>query len=117
MRRRGSSEFAIAQYRDVIADREQLLEFMRNVDDRHAVRLEILNDPEQGFGFCSRQGRGWLIHDENTHVMRQGPGYLDNLLLSHAQVPHKGRGLQRLFKTRKQLTSDSLLFSVQDDAP
>src|SRR6516164_2526633 len=88
---------------------------MRNVDDRHPVRFEVPDNPAQCFGFCRCQSRGGLIHDEDAHILGQSFGYLNDLLLSHAQIPHQSGRFQRLLKTGKQLTSDFLLCSMLDD--
>ena len=37
----------VAQHRDAVADPEQLLELVRDVDDRDAAGLQVADDPEQ----------------------------------------------------------------------
>ena len=73
--------------------------------------LEIRNDSKERFRLRGCQGRGRLVHDQDANVMRKRLRDLDDLLLTHAQIPHQGGGIQRLFESIKQFTRHLLLLS------
>src|SRR2546427_12366426 len=53
----------IAQDRDPFTHLEQLLEPMRDVEDRHPAGLEAGDDPEQALDLGRRQRRGRLVDE------------------------------------------------------
>ena len=108
-------EFPVAQDRHVVAYREQLLQLMRDVNDRDPVGLKVRNDAKKRFGFSSRQSRGWFIHDQDAHVLRKSLCDFDDLLLPDAQVPDQGRRIQRLLESMQQFAGSLLLFSMLYD--
>ena len=60
---------------------------MRDEEDGHALLAEARHDAEQLSDLVGRQGSRGLVHDEHTHVERQGLDDLDGLLLSQGQAP------------------------------
>ena len=81
-----AGDVAVAQHGDVVADADQLLQPVRDVDDRHAARLEVGDHLEQDLDLGRRKRRGRLVHDQDAGVERHRLGDLDELLLADAQV-------------------------------
>ena len=75
-----ADELAVAQDGDLIADRVDLLEKMRDKDDAHASGLQVPHQREEHFDFLVVQRRGRLIQDQDLAlgVYRAGDG--DHLL-------------------------------------
>jgi hypothetical protein len=78
-------DLAVTQDGDEVADSDQLLQPVRNIDDRNTARLQVRNDPKQDLHLGRTQCRGRLIHDEDPGVLHHGFGDLDKLLLTNAQ--------------------------------
>ena len=100
---------AIPEDGDEVADPDELLEPVRDVDDRHAFRLQIGDDAKQDLDFGRAQRGGRLVHDEDAGVLRHGLRDFDELLLAdhqildpsarvdrRAQAVHDGRSLALL---------------------
>ena len=100
---------AIPENGDEIADPYELLEPVRDIDDRHALRLQIRDHAKQNLDFGRAQRGGRLVHDKDANVLSHGFRNLDELLLAdhqildpsarvdrRAQAVHDGRGLALL---------------------
>ena len=59
---------AVAQHRDPVAETEDLVEPMRDVDDRDAVGLEPVDQREQGLEFAPRQGGGGFVEHQDARL-------------------------------------------------
>ena len=59
---------------------------MGDIDDAHAVGLEVTDHPEQDFHLGRRQGRCRLVEDQDAGILDQRLGDLNDLLLSDAQI-------------------------------
>ena len=79
----------VAQHGDEIADADQLLQAMRDIDDGDAARLQIADDAKQHFDFGRAQGGGRLVEDQDARVLRHRLGDFDKLLLPDAQILDK----------------------------
>jgi hypothetical protein len=112
-RRRG--QFPVAQNGDIISDGEQLLHFMGDVNDRHAVGFEVGDDSKERFSLGGCQGRGWLVHDQDANIMGKRFRDFDDLLLANAKVSHQGGGVQRLFEAVQQFAGNLFLLPMLDD--
>ena len=66
--------------------RIELLEPVRDIDDRHALRLQIRDHAKQDLDFGRAQRGGRLVHDQDADVLRHGLGNLDELLLADHQI-------------------------------
>ena len=105
----------VAQDGDRVAQLEDLLHPVGNVDHRHAFAGEAADDVVQPQRLAHRQGGGGLVHDQDAGVERKGLGDLDQLLLADPQRPHqrcrRGTEIQRL----QQLRRRPLLASAVDE--
>ena len=106
----------IAQNRDVIADADQFLEPMRDIDDRDALRLEVRDDPEQHLDLRGAQGRGRLVHDQDAGILGHRLGDLDELLLADPQILHHGAGIDAGLQALHQGAGLPFLLLVVDAA-
>ena len=87
-----AGDVAVAQHGDVVADADQLLQPVRDVDDRDALRLEVGDHLEQHLDLGRAKRRGRLVHDQDRGVERHRLGDLDQLLLADPQVLHQHVG-------------------------
>ena len=98
-------QLAIAQHGDVIADLQEFIQLVRDVNDGDAAALQLVDHAEEHFNLGVAQGRGWLIHDQDANILRQRPGNFDDLLLADAQVADRGIRLDILFQPPHELAS------------
>ena len=80
---------AVAQHRDAMADAIDLVETMRDVDDRHAAGDQPLHQREQLVHLAGGQRRGRLVHDQHRGLGGERLGDLDHLTV------RKAEGMQR----------------------
>ncbi len=83
-----TNESPVAEDRHLVGDLEQLVHFVGDVDDARALGLERADDPEQVLDLAFRQRRGWLIHDQDVGIVRDGLGDLDHLPVGDREVAH-----------------------------
>ncbi len=76
---------SVAQHRNRIADLEHLLELVRNVDDRRALRPEPADGVEERRGFLERDRGGRLVEKQDLRIGRKRSRDLDELLLRTAE--------------------------------
>ena len=79
--------------RDVVGDRLDLFELVRDEDDRPAALPQFAHDPEQVLGLAGGQHGGGLVEDEHPGVAEQRLDDLDPLLHADRQVLHEGVGV------------------------
>ena len=89
-RRRRADDPAVAQHGDLVGDGQQLLEPVRDVDDRHAVTCEIADHLEEDRDLGAGQRRGRLVHQQDADVVNERARDLDDLLLPERQRAHAG---------------------------
>ena len=77
---------AVAEDGDTIADREDLLELVRNVEDRDALAPQAPDRLEERLGLVERDRGGRLVEEQDARVQRQGAGDFDQLLLCRAEA-------------------------------
>ena len=91
----GEHQLTVPDDRDVLADLEDLLEMMRDVQDRDAARGELPDPREEPFDAAAFQRRGRLVEQQAAGPGGERPGDLDDLPLLHGQVragqPHIDR--------------------------
>jgi hypothetical protein len=104
-------EVPVAQHCNIIADLQQFLQLVRNINNRDAVRFQFSDHAKEHFHFCRAERRGGFVHDQDAHILRQGFGDLYNLLLADTQVAHQGVGINVLFQPPHQFTR-LLLFGL-----
>ncbi len=79
--RRRQDELAVAEHDDVVADLEDLLEMVRDVEDRDAAgdeRAYALEQPAHAVAF---ERRGRLVEQQDARTSRERAGDLDDLAL------------------------------------
>jgi hypothetical protein len=81
-----AGDLSIPEHGDVVADPHQLLEPVRNVDDRHPLRLQLPDDLEKDVHLRRRKGRRRLVENKDAGIERDRLGDLDQLLLANRQV-------------------------------
>ena len=109
-----AGDVAVAQHGDVVADADQLLQSVRDVDDCHALRLQVGDHLEQHLDLGCRQRRGRLVHDQNPGVERNRLGDLDQLLLADAQILDQHIGPDAGSQPVEEFAGTSLLLLVVD---
>ena len=108
---------AVAQDGDAIADLGDLLEPVRDVDDRPALGLERADDLEQPAGLAVGQRRGRLVHDHDLGVERQRLGDLDHLSLRDAQLLDRRLRVEIETDARERVTAHRAGSTRVDGAP
>jgi hypothetical protein len=86
-------EAAVAHHDHLVGDALHLVELVRDVDESHAVGLELRHQREQALRFRWRERRGRLVHDQQPRPAGKRPGDLDQLLLRHDELAHLGVGI------------------------
>ncbi len=99
----------VAENGDAVADLHQLLEAVRDVDDGHAPLHQVADHAEERGDLHRAQRRGGLVHDQDPHVLDEGPGDLDDLLQAQGQPPHERAGIDGLFQPGEGLRDTPLL--------
>jgi len=84
--RRGDDPLPIAEHRRAIADLVDLLEMMRDVEDRDAARLHAAHAFEQPLDRLRLERRRRLVEDEEARADRERAGDLDDLALLDRQL-------------------------------
>ncbi|MNY15696.1 hypothetical protein D3C86_1489230 [compost metagenome] len=80
-----ADKYAVAQNGVVVRQLKNLVEFVRDKQDRFPVLLEALNDLIKLEDFVLRQGGGGLVEDHHLCLKRQGAGNGDHMALGDAQ--------------------------------
>ena len=78
-------DLAVAQHRDAIGDRGNLLEPVRDVDHAGAAVAQPRDRGEQLRRLPVGERGGRLVHDQHARLGAERLGDLDHLLLGHAQ--------------------------------
>ena len=76
---------AAAQDGRGVAERDDLVQLVGDVEDRAAARRELAQGLEQLLDFLRRQHRGRLVHDQEPRIEQQRAHDLDALALADAQ--------------------------------
>ena len=82
----------VLQDGDIVGDLEDLVEPVRDVNNRDAQLDQRTNNREQAVEFLSGQNCRRLVHDDEIGVLRQGLGDLDHLLAGDGQIADVRRG-------------------------
>ena len=100
--RQGADPAAVPQHREAVADGEDLLEPVRDVDDAHAVRAHPPDQIEQHVDLPLGEAGGGLVHDDDPRLEGHGLGDLHQLLLGggkpghgQARIQIRGQGLEQ----------------------
>ena len=79
---------AVAQHGVAIAEAKNLVEPMRDKDDRQSLGLQRPHDADEIGDLGFAEGRRWFVHDDEAGLHRQRAGDLDKLLLSDRKIAH-----------------------------
>jgi len=79
---------AVAQDRDAVGDRHDLVELVRHVEDRDAVGRQAPDQVEEHLGLAPGEDVGRLVHAQDADLARHRLGDLDHLRLRHRQVAY-----------------------------
>ena len=82
---------SVAQHGDPVADLVDLVQEVRDEQDRDAASLQLADDPEQLAHLVQVEARGGLVEDEHAHVGGDGPRDRDELLDRHRVRAEDGR--------------------------
>ena len=75
----------VFQHRHPVADLEDLLQPVGNIDDGHAIGLQRLKPLEQKLDLVARDHRRRLVQDQQLDLVHHRLGDLDHLLIRHGQ--------------------------------
>ena len=75
-----ADEPSVAQHRHAVADLVDLVEEVRDEQDRDAALLQLADDAEELGDLVEVEARGGLVEHEHPHVGRDRPGDRDELL-------------------------------------
>ena len=81
----GAHGLAVAQHGDAVAEREDLVHAVRDVDARRAGVAQAAQPLHQPIGLVAGERRGGLVEDEDARVVRERAHDLDDLLEADAE--------------------------------
>ena len=81
---------SVAEHGDGVADGEDLVDLVRDVQDRDAPRLQPADEREQALDLVTGERGGGLVHDEDLRVEHQRLADLDDLLVGHGEAARPG---------------------------
>ena len=87
-------DLAAAQDGRRVAERDDLVQLVRDVENRAAAGGEMLQRLEQLLDLLGRQHRGRLVHDEQPRVQEERAHDLDALPLADAQGRDDAAGIE-----------------------
>ena len=79
---------AVSQHRDGVAEQEDLLEAMADVDAGHAALAQPADDRVEPLGFVLRETARRLVEDDQSRSLPDRRRDLEHLLLAHRQRTH-----------------------------
>lgn len=90
----GPDETSIFGDRNAVGEAQHVRHAMADVDDADAGGFELIHRREQRFFLAHRQGRCWLVHDEELGAARERLQDLDHLALRETEIADTRRGAQ-----------------------
>src|ERR1017187_6469362 len=78
--------FAVAQHGGAVANAEDLIHLVRDVDDGNAALLQLADHLEQAFGGVLAERAGGLVHQDDAGAHAQRPGERDQLGLANRKL-------------------------------
>ena len=82
----GTDILTVAHDGHFVADAENFVHLVRDIDNRNALRLEIVHNPEQRLNLVLRQRRGRLVQNQNLAVCGDRLRDFHRLHLRHTQA-------------------------------
>ena len=86
----------VAQHRRALRDALQLLQPVRDIDERHAARLQPLDLLEQQVDFAGGEHRGRFVEDQHAAIVDQVARDLDHLLMPDPERADGRIGIDRV---------------------
>ena len=87
----GAHHLPVAQHRHTVANFEDLVKMMRDVDNGDSLRLQPPDHAEEILDFGARERGSRLIQDDDLAVERKRLGHCDQLLLGHLELAYRHR--------------------------
>jgi len=81
---------AVTQHGYLIRDLEQLVHLVGDVENALPLRPQLADDREQVLRVLLGERRGWLVHDEQLGLVREGLCDLDHLAARDREGAHLG---------------------------
>src|SRR4029079_3193046 len=99
---------------DGVADREDLVEPVRDEQHRGAALAQRLDDPEQALYLVPGQRRRRLVHDQYARVEGERLGDLDDLLIGDREAAHRLLGIELNAEALQQLAHRAMRRAAVD---
>ncbi len=117
--RHGVDHLAAPQHGDPVGDLEHLVQLVADEDDRHALALKTLEDPEELARLLRGEHRRRLVEDQDVRPAVERLHDLDALLLADRDVLDLRVGVDPEAELERQLpyTRASRVVVEQDAAP
>ena len=93
----------VAQHRQGVADRLQLVDAVRNKHHPDPLLLQTAYHRKQAFAFMLIQRRGGFIEDQKAAMVRQGAGQQDLLFFGERAAVNRAPDVQRHVQLRQRL--------------
>ena len=90
---------------------------MGDIDDRDPRGFQLFDHLEHDADLGLAEGGGGFIHDQDAHVLSQGAGNRDDLLLAQPQVTDQGIRIHGMFEALEQFFRSPLFFGVVKPDP
>ena len=90
----GGDVAAVAQDGDGVAELENFLEAVGDVDNGEAAGLEGADEAEEFARFAEGEGTGRFVHDDDARAGADGRGDLDKLLAAGREGAEEGGGVE-----------------------
>ena len=84
-----ADRLAITHHGNSVANLKHFIREMRDVDNHAAVSFEKLDDLKKPAFFLPCQRGGWLVENDNSRLLLDGPRDLHHLPVTGAQVLHQ----------------------------
>ncbi len=108
---------AVLEHREPVADAADLLEPVRDVDDRRAGRAQVLDDPEQAVDLVGVEHGGRLVHHDDAGIARQRAGHRHDLLAGGREAADlAGRADLGMSEPAEELSCRAVHVAVAGDA-
>ena len=112
----GADVLSVPQHSYAIAQTENLLELVGDVQDCNAAALKLGDQPEELLHLRLRERGGGLVKDEELRFLRDCPQNLHGLAISHAQGQEGGSRIQVHGKQIKEGTGPGVQIALVHDA-
>ncbi len=89
----GADVLSVPHDGDLVADAENLVHLVGDVDNGHALGPQLIDDGEEGLHLRRGQGGCGLVQNQHLAVRGDGLGNLHQLHLGHAEAAQLGPGV------------------------